>query len=345
MTQNSIFLNTINGQKCKRPPVWFMRQAGRVLPSYLELRKTYSFRELMLVPELAAKVTLLPVNDLNVDAVILFSDILVIPEALGMNLHFTDTGPVFMETIKNAQFNISKLNTDPLKLSHIYDTIKLIVKSKPDDVALIGFCGGPLTVFCYMVQGNSVNHFFSDAIQLIYNDKTYSKKLLELITELSIEYATNQVKAGIDTFQLFESYAGLLPCELYIELIFPYVKKILQAVRHKGCPTIFFPKGLGSKIKYINYDITDYVSIDWQSSLTEAREVIDARVGLQGNFDQRIFSVKNQEVLIQELEKYKTFGSRNFNWIFNTGHGLTPDNSYENVKTAVKWIKTRNWNR
>ena len=269
MTQNSIFLNTIKGQKCERPPVWFMRQAGRVLPSYLELRKEYSFHELMRNPELAAKVTLLPVDDLGVDAAILFSDILVVPEALGMNLEFTDKGPIFDTPLKNNPENISKLKADTSKLSHIYEAIKVIQKQKPEDIALIGFCGSPFTTFCFMVQGNSVNHTFAEAIQLIYNDRENAKKLFEIITELSIEYALNQVKAGIDTFQLFETHAGLLPYELYLELVLPYVKRITQAVRAAGCPTIFFPKGLGAGMKHINFDIADYVSVDWQDSLSE----------------------------------------------------------------------------
>ena len=296
-------------------------------------------------PELAAKVTLLPVDDLGVDAAILFSDILVVPEALGMNLEFTDKGPIFDTPLKNNPENISKLKADTSKLSHIYEAIKVIQKQKPEDIALIGFCGSPFTTFCFMVQGNSVNHTFAEAIQLIYNDRENAKKLFEIITELSIEYALNQVKAGIDTFQLFETHAGLLPYELYLELVLPYVKRITQAVRAAGCPTIFFPKGLGAGMKHINFDIADYVSVDWQDSLSETRKIIDSRVGLQGNLDPRIFSVNTKETLIYELEKYKSFGKENFNWIFNIGHGLSPDNSFENVKSAVEWVRTTNWQR
>lgn len=345
MTKNSIFLDTINGIKRERPPVWFMRQAGRVLPSYMKLREQYSFHELMRNPQLAADVTLLPVHDLGVDAAILFSDILVVPEALGMSLEFTDKGPIFDTPLKNNIGNISQLKADTSKLAHIYEAIKLIKVQKPEEVALIGFCGAPFTTFCYMVQGNSTNHTFAEAIQLIYNDRENAKKLFEIITELSIEYALNQVKAGIDTFQLFETHAGLLPYELYLELVLPYVKRITKAVREAGCPTIFFPKGLGAGMKHIDFDIADYVSVDWQDSLTESRKIIDPKVGLQGNLDPRVFSMTNKDALINELEKYKSFGKDNYNWIFNIGHGLSPDNSFENVKATIDWVKTTNWNR
>ncbi|HLP03915.1 MAG TPA: uroporphyrinogen decarboxylase family protein, partial [Paludibacter sp.] len=165
---NSIFTDTLKGIKRERPPVWFMRQAGRVLPSYLKMREKYSFREMMQNPELAAEVTLLPVNDLGVDAAILFSDILVIPEALGMNLEFTEKGPAFDSPLLNAANPHTELEADETRLEHIYKALDIVQKEKPQDVGLIGFCGAPFTTFCYMVEGNSANHNFSNAITLFY---------------------------------------------------------------------------------------------------------------------------------------------------------------------------------
>ncbi|MDD5569762.1 MAG: uroporphyrinogen decarboxylase [Bacteroidales bacterium] len=343
--QNSILLDTIKGIKRERPPVWFMRQAGRVLPSYSKLREKYSFRELMLNPELAAQVTLLPVNDLGVDAAILFSDILVIPEALGMKINFTDKGPVFETPLSDARNQIPYLNSDSSKLEHIYKTIDIIRKQKTANIPLIGFCGAPFTTFCYMVQGNSANHNFSEAIKLFYNDRETALKLLEIITELSIEYAVSQAKHRIDIFQLFETHAGLLPSDLYIELILPFVKRITSAVKAKEVPVIFFPKGLGHAISRLNPDIADIVSIDWQFSIVEAWEIIDSKIGLQGNLDPRILSVDNKEIITKELEKFVPFGRNEYKWIFNTGHGLLPDNIFENVKFVVDWIKSANWYR
>jgi len=342
---NSIFLDTIKGKKTERPPVWFMRQAGRVLPSYLKLREQHSFRELMQDPELTAEVTLLPVRDLGVDAAILFSDILVIPEALGMELKFTDKGPIFDLPLHKSNNPAAALKPDSSKLNHIYKAIDVIKAKKPADVALIGFCGAPFTTFCYMLEGNSTKHDFAKAINLFYNDPKTTAQIFEAITELSIEYATTQAAHGIDTFQLFETHAGLIPSELYNERVLPYVKRITTAVREKNVPVIFFPKGLGNGMAKIDFDIADFVSIDWQFSLTEARKLIDKKVGLQGNFDQRLFTINNRSILEAELEKYLTFGKENQNWIFNTGHGLSPDNSKENVKFVIDWIKKTNWNR
>ncbi len=342
---NSIFTDTLKGIKRERPPVWFMRQAGRVLPSYLQLRKEHSFRDLMLSPELAAEVTLLPVNDLGVDAAILFSDILIIPEALGMDLKFTDKGPIFDAPLQDAKNQLSSLKAETSKLGHVYKALDIIKKQKPEDVALIGFCGAPFTTFCYMVEGNSTNHNFSNAIKLFYNDPKLSYKILEIITELSIEYASTQADHGIDVFQLFETHAGLIPSEMYIERILPFVNRITHAVRTKNVPVIFFPKGLGTGLAHINYDVADFAGIDWQYSLSEARALCDSKIGVQGNLDPRILAIDSKEILEAELEKYKAFGQQNYNWIFNTGHGLSPDNKLENVKFVVDWVKNTDWRR
>ncbi len=343
--QSSIFVDTIKGVKRERPPVWFMRQAGRVLPSYLKLREKYSFHELMRDPQLTAEVTLLPVHDLGVDAAILFSDILVVPEALGMKLNFSDKGPSFETPLYQLENPASALKPDLSKFDHIYKAIDITKKKKPSDVALIGFCGAPFTTFCYMVQGNSANHNFSEAIKLFYSDSKTTAAIFELITETSIAYATSQAEHGIDTFQLFETHAGLIPSDCYIEKVLPYVKRITKAVRNKNVPVIFFPKGLGNGMSHINSDCADFVSVDWQFSLTEARRIIDKNVGLQGNLDPRILSISNKEVLKKELEKYISFGKDESKWIFNTGHGLSPDNSLENVKFVVDWIKNADWLR
>lgn len=341
----NIFKETIHGKKTKRPPVWFMRQAGRVLPSYQKLKENHTFHQLLEDPQLAAKVTLLPVYDLKVDAAILFSDILVVPEALGMKLDFTDRGPVFVNPLHDAKNQLPQLKPNPDKLKHIYQTIDIIIKQKPDDVALIGFCGAPFTTFCYMVHGNSASSTFDEAIKLFYNDVKTSNAIFEKITELSIEYATSQAIHGIDTFQLFDTHAGLLPYDVFIKRVLPYVKKISTAVRSLGVPVIYFPKGIGSGISYMKNDIADFISIDWQASLADARKMIDANVGLQGNLDPRLLSIDDKEMILSALEKYLDFGIREHKWIFNTGHGLMPGNIFDNVKFVIDWIKSTDWKR
>ncbi len=340
----SLFLKTLNGVKTERPPVWFMRQAGRVLPSYLKLREQFSFSELMQSPQLAAKVTLLPVDDLGVDAAILFSDILVIPAALGMKLEFTDSGPRFEKALKDLSDPLSILNPDASKLEYIYKAIDEVLRIKQSDTPLIGFCGAPFTTLCYMVQGLSSNHTFPDAVTLLYKNKALAHQLLSRITDLSIEYATNQVKHGISAFQIFETHAGLIPSELYFDMIMPYVRKISAAVMSAGCPVIFLPKGLGTGIKHIKPEDTNFLSIDWQTPIEEAREMVHPAIGIQGNLDPRLL-LADQATILETLRKYVSFGSKHQDWIFNLGHGFIAGIPVENAKLVVDWIKQTDWKR
>lgn len=342
--ENSIFIKTLKGEKTERPPVWFMRQAGRVLPNYLDLRKKYSFEELMHDPKLATEVTLMPIHDLGVDAAILFSDILVIPEALGMKLKFTDSGPRFETALKDLDDPISFLKKDASKLEYIYEVIDEIIKTKPADIPLIGFCGAPFTTLCYMVQGLGTNHTFLDAVTLLYKDKELAHKLFSAITELSIEYAQNQIKHGVSAFQIFETHAGLIPEELYFEMVMPYVRQISKAVMETSTPCIFLPKGIGTGLGKIQEGDCDFISVDWQVPITEARKMIPDSIGLQGNLDPRLL-MADQSVIEAELNKYLDFGAKEQKWIFNLGHGFIPGIPYENAKFVVNWIKESNWNR
>ena len=340
---DALFIKTLKGEKTQRPPVWFMRQAGRVLPSYLKMREQFSFEELMHSPKLAAEVTLLPVYELGVDAAILFTDILVIPAALGMNLTFTDSGPRFETALKEISNPMGLIKPDASKLEYIYDVIDEVHKTGRD-IPLIGFCGAPFTTLCYMVEGLGTNHTFPDAVALLYKNKAMAHKLLDAITELSIHYALNQIQHGISAFQIFETHAGLIPSELYYEMIMPYVRKISAAVREAGCPVIFLPKGLGSGIMHITPDDTDFLSIDWQTPIVEARKLIHPEIGIQGNLDPRLL-LANKDTITETLEKYVSFGTENQNWIFNLGHGFIPGIPFENAKLVVDWIKQTNWKR
>ena len=340
----SIFLDTLNNKKTSRPPVWFMRQAGRILPSYQKLKKQYSFSEMMQTPELAAKVTLLPIEDLGVDAAILFSDILIIPEALGMGLKFTDKGPIFDNPLTKYENPSSQLIKNTKKLKHVYDNIDMVLNKRPENIPLIGFCGGPLTTFCFMFRGNVRDITFHDAIRFLYSEPKESLKILEALTDLSIEYVKKQANHGIECFQLFETYAGLVPEDFYLEKILPLSKKILNEARLNNLPTIFFPKGLGNGLSKIDKNICDYLSVDWQMNLNHSRKIINDDVGVQGNIDPRLlYSSYNQ------IEKYLSdlipFGESNHNWIINLGHGFLPDIDYKKAKFVVDWIKQTNWKR
>lgn len=339
---NSILLDTLKGKTTDRPPVWFMRQAGRVLPNYLALKEKYSFWHMMQDRKLAAEVTLLPIYDLGTDAAILFSDILVIPYAMGMGLDFTDKGPVFENPISNMELPLLKFKQEPEKLEYIYEAIDEIIKTRPADIPLIGFCGAPMTVLTFMIQGLGSKSNFGDAIKFFFKEKKETQKLVEQITELSIHYAKKQIEHGVEVFQLFDTNSGLIPNDLYYELFLPSIKAISKAVRDEGIPFIFFPKGIGVGLEEVNYDICDFVSVDWQTPIEKARKMVDSKVGLQGNLDPRlVFADKN--TIETELKKYLDFGRDNQNWIFNFGHGFLPGSPFENAKFITDWVKGQDW--
>lgn len=337
---DNIFLNTLLGKVCQRPPVWLMRQAGRMLPRYQALREKYSFSELIGTPELAAEVTLLPVEDLGVDAAILFSDILTVPVAMGMKIEWTERGPRFPHPLAGYQDPVKHLDIQPDRLDYVYQAIDKVVERS--HVPLIGFCGAPLTTLCYMLQGISTKHDFPEAKKFFYENRRQTERLLDAVTELSIEYATQQIQHGIDAFQLFESHAGLLPADVYAELFLPAVCRITEAVRSAGIPLIFFPKGLGSGLKQITPDVCDFVSIDWQTSLTEARWMVHPEVGLQGNFDPHLLFAPRTDIA-KTIERYKPFFRQHPKWIVNLGHGVLADTPIEKARFLVDYVKSANW--
>jgi uroporphyrinogen decarboxylase len=310
----------------------------------MKIKENYTFWQMMQNPEIAAKVTLLPVDDLGVDAGILFSDILVIPHALGMGLEFNDSGPLFDQPLAYRENPLAGLNPDRSKLNYIYDVIDEIIRTKREDIPLIGFCGAPLTVLLFMLQGLGRKGDFPEAIKFIYENKETTKKLIEVVTDLSVIYAHEQANHGIEVFQLFDTHAGLIPADLYHELFMPATKKIAAAVREKNIPFIFFPKGLGTGIAQITPEDCDYLSIDWQTPLNLARKLVDPKIGLQGNVDPRLLYASQPEIE-KALEPYIEFGSKNQNWIFNLGHGFMPGISYENALFLADWVKRTDWKR
>ena len=338
----SILLDTLKGNPTSRPSVWFMRQAGRVLPNYNKLKAQYSFRELMADPNLAAEVTLLPIADLGVDAAILFSDILVIPNAMGMELQWTDKGPVFPKPLSQFEKPVEQLQAQPQKLEYIYAVIDEVLRRRPENTPLIGFCGAPLTTMCYMLQGVSGNGNFPDAMKFLFSNKKEARKLIDAITDFSLHYALKQIEHGVEVFQLFETHAGLIPTEMYLEMFMPAVEKIGAAVRSKGVPFIFFPRGFSTGMGFITPEVCDFVSVDWQMPLLHARDLVHPEVGLQGNLDPRLLYA-SQEVIAEELEKYKDFFSENPDWILNLGHGFLPDTPYDNARFVVDWVKNAAW--
>ena len=295
-------------------------------------------------PEIGARVTLLPVNDLGVDAAILFSDILMVPYAMGMGFEFTDNGPVFSQPLMCSDNPLAQLHPDPSKLNFIYNIVDKVKAEKPANIPLIGFCGAPLTVLCYMIQGLGRKADFPDAIRFLYEHKQVARKLIDAVAELSVEYIKGQINHGVDVFQLFETHAGLIPIDLYNELFMPAVKKMAAVVKENHVPLIYFPRGFGMGIRNISPDVCDFLSVDWQTPLDVAREIVQPSIGLQGNLDPRLLYADKAEIE-KQLQSYISFGQKHQNWIFNLGHGFLPDTSFENARFITDWVKNADWGR
>lgn len=342
--EKPLLIKTLHGEYTERPPIWFMRQAGRTLPSYMALKEKYSFWQMMKNPELAAKVTLLPIEDLQVDAAILFSDILVVPYAMGMGLEFTDDGPVFNDPLYKKADPLAALKPAPEKLEYIYNAIDKIIETKPDNIPLIGFCGGPFTVLCYMMEGLSSKDGFPEAVKYIFQHKEDTQQIISIIQELTLEYIRQQVKHGISAFQLFETHAGLIPFSLYKQMFLPMVKVIARELKDLNIPFIYFPKDIGVGIKEITPDYCDFLSIDWQTPIQIARELVHPEIGLQGNIDPRLLFCDKKEIE-KELQEYLLFGKENQNWICNLGHGFKPGIPFEKIKFMTDWLLNADWRR
>ena len=337
---NSLFLDTLKKVPRERPPVWFMRQAGRAMPGYNRLREKYSFREIMETSELAARVTVEPLSELGVDAVILFSDILVIPEALGLEITYTNKGPVIEKTLTLGKDD--RLRPNPDKLSPIYEAIRCTGERLPESIPLIGFCGGPLTLLYYMVEGTeggTKTHAHKLA-RWFYAAPERTREVLSGITELSIAHASRQVEAGIRAFQMFETWAGLIPYPLYREIVLPLVIKIFDAVRKKNVPVIYFPRGMGLGILDLPLDRMDGLSVDWQAPMKQVVDTLGGKIALQGNLDPRI--LLDSKNLKTNLSPYLEVVRKCPHWICNLGHGVFPGTHRDTLRRIVDWIKNRN---
>lgn len=307
---NDLFLRALNCEKVERPPVWFMRQAGRFLPQYRELRKTYSLNHLFHTPELAAQVTLQPVDILGVDAAILFSDILVITEVFGYRVDFPQSGGIHLQS--PAQPNTFSV---PDTLNYVAQTIGLLKQRK---VPLIGFCGGPYTVAKYMGQ---INH-----------------EWLEKLTAASLEYLKMQIGAGVDAVQIFDSWAGAGAPEDFYTYALPYLKKMVDALKPTGIPVILFCRGSCKFAKELAALNPSAISFDWEQDLSSLRAQVPSHIAVQGNLDPEIFrgEKSNLEAAVKKL--LESMQGKN-GFIFNLGHGVLPDTPVENALAAISILK------
>jgi uroporphyrinogen decarboxylase len=335
--QNDLILRAARGEKTERTPVWMMRQAGRILKEYRDVRANLSgFKELVETPERAAEVTIQPVDLLGVDAAIIFSDILVIPEAMGLPYQMLESkGPWFERTIKTMEdVNKLKVANAHSDLGYVLEAIKITKKELNGRVPIIGFAGAPWTILSYMVEGSG-SKTFSAAKKMLYTNPELSHALLEKITQSTIAYLKAQIEAGADMVQLFDSWAGILSPAQYSEFGTKYVSEICNAITE--VPITVFAKGAYFAREEMGKLNCNTIGLDWNMNIAESRRLIGNEKTLQGNLDPCVLYADFKTVESETKKMLKAFGSQKH--IANLGHGVYPDTDPEKVKCFINTVK------
>ncbi|RNI25686.1 uroporphyrinogen decarboxylase [Rufibacter latericius] len=338
--KNDLLLRAAMGQPTERTPVWLMRQAGRILPEYRAVRERLSgFKELVETPELAAEVTIQPVDLLDVDAAIIFSDILVVPEAMGCTYEMIEKrGPIFPNTIKTAADIENVRVADPYEhLNYVLEAIKVTKRELNGRVPLIGFAGAPWTIFAYMVEGSG-SKTFSKARKMLYEAPELSHQLLRKITHTTIAYLKAQVEAGANLIQIFDSWAGILPPAHYKEFSYRYIAEICQAIQ--GVPVTVFAKGAFFSLADFAQLDCQVIGLDWNMDVKDARAAIGDGKTLQGNLDPCALYNDFAGVKRETNKMLESFGPNRH--IANLGHGVYPDTDPEKVKCFIQTVKEYN---
>ena len=335
--KNDLLLRALRQEKVERPPVWMMRQAGRYLPDYMKLRAKYDFFTRVQTPELAAEITLQPIQQVGVDAAIIFSDILVIPQAMGIEVLMEEgKGPLLPNVIKN-QKDIDALVTDEVeeKLSYVTKALSITKQELNGRVPLIGFAGAPWTILCYMVEGKG-SKTWEKAKQFCFTQPQLAHQLLQKITNASIHYLKAQVKAGADVLQVFDSWSGSLSPADFKLFAQPYLLQIVDAVK-EDAPVILFPKGSWYALKELSESNASALGIDWCISPEMAREMTGNKITLQGNFDPAKLLLPIPEIKKTVKKMIDEFGVQKY--IANLGHGITPNIPVDHARAFVDAVK------
>lgn len=336
MLKNDLLLRAARGEKVERTPVWIMRQAGRILPEYRDVRaKMGGFKELVETPEFASEVSIQPVDHLGVDAAIIFSDILVIPEAMGLPYQMIEKqGPWFENTIKTASDVERMIVAEADGVRYTIDAISMTKKELDGRVPLIGFAGAPWTIFSYMIEGSG-SKTFSKAKKFLYTEPELSHKLLEKITLSTINYLKGQIGAGADLVQIFDSWAGILSPEQYKEFSLRYIAQICDAINE--VPVTVFAKGAYFVRQELGELNCETIGLDWNMDIAESRQLIGSNKTLQGNLDPCLLYSSDDVIVSKTKKMLEAFGPQRH--IANLGHGLYPDMNPEKVKLFVDTVK------
>lgn len=335
--KNDLLLRALKGEKTDRVPVWMMRQAGRYLPDYLKLKAKYDFFTRVQTPELATKITLQPVEQIGVDAAIIFSDILVIPQAMGVTVLMEEgKGPSLPKVISSQQ-NIDGLVTDGVEesLKYVTDALTLTKRELNGRVPLIGFAGAPWTILCYMVEGKG-SKTWDKAKEFAYTKPELAHQLLQKITDVTINYLKAQGRAGADVVQVFDSWAGSLSPADFKIFSQPYLLQIADALKDE-VPVILFPKGTWYALKDLSESSASGLGLDWCIEPSVARELTNNGITLQGNFDPSKLLAPVPEIKKAVKEMIDGFGPEKY--IANLGHGIMPNVPVDHAKAFVEAVK------
>lgn len=332
---NDLFLRALRCERVERPPVWLMRQAGRYMPQYRLLRKKHSLSQLFHIPELATEVSCLPVELLGVDAAIIFSDILVIAEGLGLDLEFPDQGGprVYPPIRSEKQLQQLAINAIEEKLSFVFKALRLVKKNIK--VPLIGFCGGPFTVATYFIDSTSKESFFYTK-QWIAKDPKSFLKLLAILTKASIVYLRAQIEAGAEIIQVFDSWANILSEVQFQQFCLPFLRQIVESLR--PFPTILFCRDSSKRYAQLAELSPTAISLDWHLPMERLRKEIPSSIALQGNLAPESLKKPTHEIK-REVSALMGSMKGSTGFIANLGHGVLPDIPFENVKLFVDMVK------
>jgi uroporphyrinogen decarboxylase len=335
--KNDLLLRTLRGEIVERPPVWMMRQAGRYLPQYMVLREKYGFFERCQTPELACEITIQPIDIIGVDAAILFSDILVVPQAMGLEVQLIESkGPVLPDPIKTRN-DLGRVRVPDVDetLSYVFDAIKLIKQELNGRVPLIGFAGAPWTLLCYMVQGKG-SKTFDEAKIFCYTQPETAHQLLQMITDTTIAYLKKQIEAGADTVQVFDSWGGLLSPADFEKFSLRYIRQIVTALKDMA-PVIVFAKGAWHSLEEMAETGASALGIDWCITPQGARNFAGADIVLQGNFDPAKLLSPIPVIQKEVREMLTAFGGQKH--IANLGHGILPNVPVDHARAFVDTVK------
>ncbi len=337
MTPRQRFLAAAHQQAVDRPPIWLMRQAGRYLPEYRELKTQYDFVTMVRTPDLAAEVTLQPMRRFPLDAAIIFSDILVIPEALGQGYHFRDQGGIEMDYLLDTKAKIKALDNTKIaeNLKYVADALTLTRSKLGEDTALLGFSGSPWTLACYMIEGGSAKDFVKIK-QLAWEQPELFELLMQKLTDAIVEYLHMQIDAGADALQIFDSWGSICPASHYEAWSLRWIQHIIKELKER-VPVILFAKGMEQKVPELMQTGAKILSLGWTMNLRLMRQSIGQGAALQGNLDPVVLTT-TPDITRREAQRVLDEAGDRPGFIFNLGHGMIPSTKIECVEALMEVV-------